>query len=141
MTLNIQPKREDAIMKSPEFLTEFNKVCEGLGVEGLDVPEQWGDDITAALSQFSFSELQRICQMLPQQYVDLATSTPANVLLYKLGASVILSCKPSVFGSGIYPSRVLDYSHLIDQCNAKFEEARKQAVKTIYNRELLSGKI
>lgn len=127
-------------MKSPEFLTEFNKVCQGLGVEGLDVPGQWNEDITAALAQFSFSELQRICQMLPQQYVDLAINTPENLLLYKLGASVILSCKPSTFGSGIYPIRVLEYSNLIDQCNAKFEGARKQAVETIYTREMLLAK-
>lgn len=127
-------------MKSPEFLTEFNKVCQGLGVEGLDVPGQWNEDITAALAQFSFTELQKMVQLLPKQYADLVSDEPKNPLILKLGASIVLSCKPNAFDMGTYEWRVEKYSNLIDQCNAKFEGARKQAVETIYTREMLLAK-
>ncbi len=127
-------------MKSPEFLTEFNKVCEGLGVEGLDVPMQWGDDIKFATFQFSFTELQKMVQLLPKQYADLVSDAPKNPLILKLGASIVLSCKPAVFPMETYAMKVEQYSNLIDQCNAKFEQARKQAVETIYTREMLLAK-
>ena len=141
MTLNIQPKREEAIMKSPEFLKEFNKICEGMGVDGLDVPDQWKSDISLAIREYSFNDLQRMVQLLPQQYCDLVEIKKDNALLLKLGASIILSCKPMVFRSSEYSYIVTSYSTLIEQCNAKFENARKQAVETIYRREMLSGKI
>ena len=128
-------------MKSPEFLKEFNKICEGMGVDGLDVPFGWLDHLKAALQEFSFSDLQRMCQLLPNQYKQIHDCDMSNVLILKLSATIILSCKPIVFMSADYSYIVTAYSNLIDQCNAKFEEARKQAVKTIYNREMLSGKI
>lgn len=141
MTLNIQPKREEAIMKSPEFLKEFNKICEGMGVEGILIPADWQRDVQKAINEFSFSELQRMCQLLPDQYYELAFGKYDNLLILKLGATIILACKPNVFSVGEYAVIVRQYSTLIDQCNAKFEEARKQTVETIYRREMLSGKI
>lgn len=128
-------------MKSPEFLKEFNKICEGMGVDGLDVPTGWEDDTTSAIDEFSFTELQRMCQLLPNQYEQIYKAEKSNVLILKLGATIILSCKPKVFYNRDYCEMVLAYSTLIDQCNAKFEQARKQAVETIYRREMLSRKI
>lgn len=141
MTLNIQPKREEAIKSSPEFLKEFNKICEGLGVSDVSIPVDWDEEVHKALKEFSFTELQHLCHLLPSQYMELSNGEVRNLLILKLGATIVLACKPSVFRNGDYPVIVRQYSSLIDDCNAKFEEARKQAVETIYRREMLSGKI
>jgi hypothetical protein len=141
--LNIPQSKIDAIFKSPEFLTEFNKQCEKIDVNLISLPVYWHNLLIDGIKNKSFNELQKTYQLLPAQFAAMYNNRYHDLLIIKISASIILSLTThEIEISGYnYAEIVTDVTQIIDQCNAIFDDVSKSAVQTIHNRNLLSGKL
>lgn len=141
--LQIPDKKIQQIMAMPEFYQEFDKKAGLCEVDRALIPENMGTHIIAALDGVPFSSLQIPFEI----YEKLLTQAPQemSIGLLQRACTLIFTLKPNYIIDGYVDLSTLDIFRQTDKLNKHLtdllNDAKDEAVQTIYNREQIAGRI
>jgi hypothetical protein len=132
----IKEARMQAIMKSDEFMPEFDKQAKSIVID--NIPDNLQDLLHGAMAQYSFTAMN-----LPHEvYKDMVKGSPKDwsVGVVQKACNIILSAK-SETDVVTYYYAIVSVIELQEHINTLLQTAKQNAIDNIHTRWNLSGRL